>query len=82
MQCCIHWLFDYFSRLIKNILCYVFPKQPSKGHLTQVNVLKTMLVNQKQGNLEKEIYVNISLYSQYFSRGAGSNVHKTYFYAF
>ena len=26
------------------------------------------------------MYGNISLYSQYFSPGAGSNVHKTYFY--
>ena len=31
----------------------------------------------KQSNLEKEIYKNISLYSQYFSRGTGSNLHKT-----
>ena len=28
----------------------------------------------------KQTYGNISLYSQYFSPGAGSNVHKTYFY--
>ena len=39
-----------------------------------------MLLNEKQSNLEKEMYGNISLYSQYFSPGAGSNVHKTYFY--
>ena len=30
----------------------------------------------KQSNLEKGIYGNTSLYSQYFSRGAGSNVIK------
>ena len=41
-----------------------------------------MLLNEKQSNLEKEIYRNISLCCQYFSPGAGSNVHKTYFYAF
>ena len=39
-----------------------------------------MLLDEKQSNLEKEMYGNISLYSQYFSPGAGSNVHKTYFY--
>ena len=39
-----------------------------------------MSLNEKQSNLEKEMYGNISLYSQYFSPGAGSNVHKTHFY--
>ena len=39
-----------------------------------------MLLNEKQSNLEKEMYGNISLYSQSFSPEAGSNVHKTYFY--
>ena len=37
-----------------------------------------MLVHEKQSNLEKEMYGNISLYSQYFSPGAGSNVCKTF----
>ena len=30
--------------------------------------------------LKKETYGNISSYSQYFSPGAGCNVHKTYVY--
>ena len=51
-------------------------KQASKDHLTQGNILKTTL-NEKQSNLEKEMYWNISLYSQHFLPGARSNVHKT-----
>ena len=39
-----------------------------------------MLLDEKQSNLEKEMYGNISLYSQYFSPGAGMNVRKIYFY--
>ena len=38
-----------------------------------------MLLNEKQSNLEIKMFENISLYSQYFSPGAGSNVHKCYF---
>ena len=57
-----------------------FQKQASKGHLTQGNLLTTTLLNEKQSNLEKEMYGNISLCSQYFSSGAGNNGHKTYFY--
>ena len=34
-----------------------------------------MLLNEMQSNHEKEMYGNISLYSQYFSPGAGINVH-------
>ena len=37
--------------------------------------LKTILLNEKQSNFEKEMYGNISLYFQYFLPGAGSNVH-------
>ena len=70
------WLFDYFLRFVKNILCYFYQRQGLKDHLTQGNLLKTTL-NEKQSNLEKEIYENISLCSQYFSPGAGSNDHKT-----
>ena len=67
------------------LICYFsfatfFQKQASKYHLTQGNLLKTMLLNEKQSNVEEEIYGNIFLYSQYFSPGAGSNVHKIYFY--
>ena len=57
-----------------------FQKRASKDHLTQGDLLKTALLNEKQSNLEKEMHGNISLYSQYFSPGAGSNVHITYFY--
>ena len=42
-------------------------------HLAQGNLLKTTLLNEKQSNLEKEMYGNIS-------PGAESSVHKTYFY--
>ena len=57
----------------------LFLKSTLKDHLTQGNLLKITL-NEKQSNLEKKKYGNMSLYSQYFSPGAGSNVHKTYFY--
>ena len=43
-----------------------FQKQASKDHLTQGDLLKTALLNEKQSNLEKEMHGNISLYSQYF----------------
>ena len=79
LQCDIA-LFDYFLGFVKNFLCYFFQKQASKDHLTQGNLLKTTLLNEKQSNLEKEMYGNISLCSQYFSPGAGSNGLKTYFY--
>ena len=39
-----------------------------------------MLLNEKQSNFGKEINGNISLYSQYFSARAGSNVDTTYLY--
>ena len=65
------WLSDYFSRFVKNFLCYFFQKQAWKYHLTQGSVFKTAFLNEKQSNLRKEKYGNISLYSQYFSPGAG-----------
>ena len=55
-------LFDYFSRFAKNFICYIFQKHASKDHLTQGNLLKTMLLNEKQSNLEREMY-EISLYT-------------------
>ena len=79
-QCGMRWLFDNFSGFVKNFICNIFQKQSSKDHLTQGNLLKTTLLNEKQNNLEKEMYGNISLCSQYFSPGAESNGHKTYFY--
>ena len=74
------WLFDYFSKLVQNFLCWFFQKQAWKYHLTQGNLSKPTLLNEKQSNLKNKMYGNISFYSQYFSPGAGSNVHKTYFY--
>ena len=56
LQCGMRRLFDYFSRFINNFLCYIFQKQASKDHLTQGNLLKTTLINEKQYNLEKEMY--------------------------
>ena len=73
-QCSMHWLFDFFFRFVQNFLCYFFWKQGSEDHLTQGNLLKTMLLNEKQSNFEKEMYGDISLHSQYYSPGAGSNV--------
>ena len=55
-------LFGYFSRFVKNFICYIFQKQASKDHLTQGNLLKTMLLNEKQSDLEREMY-EISLYT-------------------
>ena len=73
-QCGMRWLFDYFWDLFWIFFATVIK---SKDHLTQRNLLKVTLLNEKQSNLEKELHGNISLYSQYFSLGAGSNVHKT-----
>ena len=69
-----------FRDLLTFFYATFFQKQASKDHLTQGKLLKTMLFNKKQSNLEKKMYENISLYSQYFSPGTESNVHKTYFY--
>ena len=38
-----------------------------------------MLLNEKQSNLKVKMFESISLYSQYFWPGAGSNVHKCHF---
>ena len=69
-----------FQDLLRIFFATFFQKQASKDHLAQGNLLETTLLNEKQTDLEKEMYGNISLYSQYFSPGAGINVHKTYFY--
>ena len=69
-----------FRDLLRIFFATFFQKKASKDHLTQGNLLKTTLLNEKQNNLEKEMYGNISLCSQYFSPGAESNGHKTYFY--
>ena len=44
-----------------------FIKSTFKDHLMQGNLLKATSLNEKQINLEKEKYGNMSLYSQYFS---------------
>ena len=67
---------QYFLRFVENYLCYFFSKAGFKRSLTQGNCLKTTLLNEKQTNHEKCMYGNISLYCQYFSPEAGSNVHK------
>ena len=65
--------FIIFRYLLTLFFATFFQKQVSKDHLTQGNLLKTTLLNEKQSNLEKEMYGNIS-------PGAESSVHKTYFY--
>ena len=67
-----------FRYLLTFFFATFFQKEASKDHLTQINFLKAMLLNEKQSNLQKEMHGNISLYCQYFSPGTGSNVHKTY----
>ena len=52
-----------FGDMLRIFFCYFFQKQASKDHLTQGNLLKTKLLNEKQSDLEKEIYGNISLFS-------------------
>ena len=61
-QCSMRWLFDYSSSFVINFLCYVFQKQASKGHLTQGNLLKAMVLIEKESNLEKEMYGNKPTY--------------------
>ena len=51
----------YFPRFVNIFLCYLFQKQASN----QRNLLKTLLY-EIQSNLEKVMYGNSSLYSQYF----------------
>ena len=68
-------IFRDFSRVF---FATFFKSRLQKINLTQGNFLKTTLLNEKQSNLEKEMYGNISLYSQFFSPGAGNNLHKTY----
>ena len=60
----MRWLFDYFYRFVIIFLCYFFQKQAWKDHFAQGNLLKTTSLNNKPNNLEKEMYWNISLYSQ------------------
>ena len=58
-SCSMCWLFDYFLRFVKNFLCCFFQKQATKDHSTQGILLKTTLLNEKQSNLDKEMYGNI-----------------------
>ena len=66
-----------FGYLLRIFFATFFKRRLQK--ITQGNPLKITL-NGKQSNFEKKTYGNISLYSQYFSPRAGSDVHKTYFY--
>ena len=70
-QCGMRWLFDYFSRFVNCFFFFffwlLFFKSTLKDHLMQGNLLKATSLNEKQINLEKEKYGNMSLYSQYFS---------------
>ena len=66
-QCGMRSLFDYFLRFVNIFPCYFFQKQASKDHLTQGNLLKAILLNGKQSNLEKEMHESISLYYHYFT---------------
>ena len=79
-QCGMHRLLIIFQDFLTFFFATFFQKEVSKDHSTQGKLLKTTLLNEKQNNLGKKMYGNISLYSKYFSPGAGSNVHKTYFY--
>ena len=55
-----------FRDLLRFFVATFFQKQASRDHLTQGNLLKTTSLNEKQSNLGKEMYGNISLNSQYF----------------
>ena len=77
---CTDYLIIFVRYLLTLSFATYFQNQASKNHSTQGNVLQTTLFNEKQSNLEKEMYGNIFLYCQYFSPGTGSYVHKTYFY--
>ena len=79
-QCGMHRLLIIFQDFLTFFFATFFQKKVSKDHSTQGKLLKTTLLNEKQNNLGKKMYGNISLYSKYFSPEAGSDVHKTYFY--
>ena len=60
---CVDYLIT-FPDLLTFFSPTFFRKQASKDHLTQGNLLKTTLLNEKQSNLEKEMYGKyISLYT-------------------
>ena len=52
-----------FQDLLKFFFATFFQNHDSKDHLTQANLLKTTLLNEKQSNFKKESYGSISLYS-------------------
>ena len=70
--------FIIFQYLLTFFFATFFQNQTSKDHLTQGNLLKTTLFYEKQSNLEKEMYGNIS-YCQYFSPGTGIKNMKNYY---
>ena len=63
---CAHYLIIFWD-LLTFFLAIFFQKQASKDHLTQGNLLKAILLNGKQSNLEKEMHESISLYYHYFT---------------
>ena len=67
MRCAL--IIYYYSRFVKNFLCYFFQKQASTDHLTQGNLLKTTLLNEKQSNLEKEMYGYLFILTIFFTWG-------------
>ena len=82
-QCSLCWLFGHFSRVVNFFFFFFFfvvaffPKAGFRRSLNTRKPFKSNVIKwEKQSSLEKEICENISLYSQYFSHGAGSNVHK------
>ena len=53
--------------IFRDLLTFFFAT--SKDHLTQGNILKTALLNEKRSNFGKEMDGNISLYSNIFHLG-------------
>ena len=51
----------FFSRFVKNFICFFFQKHALKGHLMQGNLLKTTLKENKA--VLKRKYIEISLYT-------------------
>ena len=72
----IIWL---FFEICLEFSLLLFQKQTSKDHLAQRNLFKITLLNEKQSNLEEEIWKYL-LILPIFSPGVGSNVQKIYFY--
>ena len=68
-QCGMHRLLIIFQDLLTFFFATFFQKEVSKDHWTQGNLLKTTLLNEKQNNLEEEMYENISFTPNIFHPG-------------